>query len=94
MTVCLSLHETIARNQPAVLLGHSPWHQAADDDDRLLLVHRVLVVQDGEAQAPLALNQLDDEHLLRPHRQVRQRLQRSRLELRRLLDGNSIESNE
>ena len=84
MTVCLSLHETIARNQPAVLLGHSPWHQAADDDDRLLLVHRVLVVQDGEAQPALALHQLDDEHLPRPHRQARQRLQRPGLQLRRL----------
>ena len=84
MELHFHLHESVAGDEPAVLLGHPAGHQAADDDDGLLLVHRVLVVQDGEAQPALALHQLDDQHLPRPHRQVRQRLQRPGLQLRRL----------
>ena len=60
------------------LHGRAPRHQASDHDDGVGGVHRVLVVEDAEAETRLALGQLDLLHVPGPGGRVREDLQRPR----------------
>lgn len=60
-------NESVAGLDAPVTLGNTIRDQAADDDDRRLLVQRVLVVENGEAEATVWLGQLDVLYRVGPH---------------------------
>ena len=47
--------QPIAWDQPSVELGHTARHQRPDHDQRIVRIERILIVEDGKAEAALAL---------------------------------------
>ena len=66
----INVKYAITRYYPPIHLSNAARHQASDHDHRLRHVQGVLVVQDGEAQPLLPLDQDDLLHVGLPHGDV------------------------